>query len=65
MCESKKKDFFLTIKHKKSVCENKEKQEIFFSLIIRHTRDIGVDLIIIKLSRICPLILRKKNFPFK
>ena len=39
-----------------SVCESKQKQERNFSLALRHTRDIVIDLIIVKLFGVCPVL---------
>ena len=43
-----------------SVCESKEKQESSFFSCETYTRIIVIDLIIVKLLRICPVV-----FPFK
>ena len=41
--------FFLVVRYKESVCESKEKQNRFFFNRETYTRDIIIDLIIMKL----------------
>ena len=46
-----------------SLCESKENKR-HFSLAVRHTRIIVIDLIIVKLFRVCPVvfIFKEKSF---
>ena len=51
-----------------SVCVSKEKQEKFFFNRETYTRIIVIDLIIVKLFKVCPVVffsLKRKCFPHK
>ena len=51
-----------------SVCVSKEKQEKFFFNRETHTRIIVIDLIIVKLFKVCPAVffsLKRNCFPHK